>query len=380
MSSLINYPLDSRPDKAKGTPSTLSHLTQKEKISYQNRLLTLRLLIRDTNLSQRKLVKKTHLRASTISNIVNELRDVGIVETGEAISSGRVGPPERALRIRTDAAWACGVELDARGHWLTLINACGEVIASESLPARDHLEDTITELPAAVTRLRKALGLQNSPNGGIAISVPGIIDWKTGSIVFSRPFNLSNFPLQEKLAPLFDVPVWVDRNTVFGAYRESFADNSHRVENFAFFLARLGISGNLNTERYSLGMAMVLEGKSYRGVNNAAGELDCHLFSDLPKNKKVSTEKFLQECGRYLASLINLIDVSHLIVASDPRLLAPNNFDQLETQVRKHLLPIPDRTFTMRRSAFEANGISEGGAIFALHRVLEAHLSEQLKK
>lgn len=267
-----------------------------------------------------------------------------------------------------------------RGHQLTLTNARGEVIASESLPFREQLEDTITELPATVMRLLEAVGLQNAPNGGIAISVPGVVDCNTGSIIFSQPFDLSNFPLQEKLAPLFEIPVWVDRNTVLGAYREGFADNNHRAENFAFFLARPGTSGNPHTECYSLGMALVLAGKPYRGANNAAGEFDAEFFPDLPKNTQAAGEEFLQYCGRHLASLINLIDVSHLVVAADPRFLATNAFDPLETQVRKHLLPIPGRIFTMRRSDFESNGISEGSALFALHRVLRAHLSKQTRQ
>ena len=75
----------------------MQHLVarQKTSISHQNRLS----ILCDTRLSQRKLVHKKHLRASTILNIVSKLREAGIIETGDALSGARVGSPKHALRI-----------------------------------------------------------------------------------------------------------------------------------------------------------------------------------------------------------------------------------------------------------------------------------------
>ena len=75
----------------------MQHLVarQKTSISHQNRPS----ILCDTRLSQRKLVHKKHLRASTILNIVSKLPEAGTIETGDALSGARVGSPKHALRI-----------------------------------------------------------------------------------------------------------------------------------------------------------------------------------------------------------------------------------------------------------------------------------------
>ena len=49
-----------------------------------------------------------------------------------------------------------------------------------------------------------------------------------------------------------------------------------------------------------------------------------HPLTDI---SQASNEEFLDYCARHLASLINLIDVAHLIVASDTQLIAHADFE-----------------------------------------------------
>ena len=100
----------------------------------------------------------------------------------------------------------------------------------------------------------------------------------------------------------------------------------------------------------------------------------------LTDSGQTSNDEFFEYCGRHLASLINLIDFAHLIVVSNTLLITHADFMTLKAIVKEYLLPIPNRTFAMRRSTFERNGIAEGAALFALHRALETRLNHQLNK
>jgi hypothetical protein len=347
-------------------------------VAQKNRLAVLQRLLKDSRYSQRRLAKQLHLQASTLSNITSELRDAGLVEEGEVLSLNRIGPPEHALRIRSDAAWGCGVEIDPRGNVLILVDGRGEVVASRRFAGRLDLQSFLPELPAEVDRLRREAGLDHSQNGGLAISIPGIVNHQAGEVVFSRSFNLQGFPLRRELQALFPFPIWVDRNVIYGAYHDSLCAEGRQWENFAYFSARSPLGKGSHLTDYSLGIAFVIDNRFYRGYNHAAGEFDQEVFPVPVKDGSRASSSlpvpFRDYCTRHLASVINLLDVGKLIVAADPDLLDAAVFPEFERRLREHLLPVSHRHLTVRLSSAGPAGVSIGAAIYALHRSLERRL------
>lgn len=355
-------------------------------VAKKNRLSVLHCLLKDTPYSQRRLAELLHLRASTLSNITSELREAGLIEEGEVISLNRIGPPEHALRIRPDAAWGCGLEIDPRGLVLTLVNGRGDILATKHSPGHFQLEAMLDAIPHQVAALRRETGLGENRNGGLGISIPGIVNNLSGEVVFSQNFDLHNFPLREILQPSCPFPIWVDRNVIFGAYHDSIRTEGRQWENFAYFSARSPLGKGSRLTDYSLGMAFVIGNRFYRGFNHAAGELDHQIFPDLIKETGRAdrpghlTVPFREYSTRHLASVINLLDVGKLIVATDPDLLDADAFPAFEQRLREHLLPVSQRHFTVRLSLIGTAGVSIGAALHAMHRSLEKKLLTYMGK
>lgn len=352
--------------------------TNKFSAARQNRIAVLRLLFKDLPLSQRRLAALLHLRASTLSNITAELREAGLVREGDLLSGNRVGPPERALCINAVSAWGCGLEIDKRGHRLTLLNGAGELIGEQNFTGQCDLQDLLCRIPVEISRLRDAVGLADNPHGGLAVSIQGIVDPDAGRVVLSRPFGLSGYPLRQKLASACDFPVWVDRNVCFGAYHECVRAEGRQWDNFAYFLARSPVPAGRRVTDYSLGMAFVIGNRIYRGYNHAAGELDTGIFPDDSGHKTLPSGdpvlRFREYCTRHLASVINLMDLGKLVVAADSNLVDSAGFPDFEECLRAHLLPLSERNFTVRLAVSGPDGICRGAGLFAVHRSLENRL------
>jgi len=364
--------------------SEISAVSRDLSVSQKNRLAVLHRLLKGTRYSQRRLAELLHLRASTLSNITSELREAGLVEEGEVLAINRIGPPEHALRIRPDAAWGCGLEMDPRGLVFTLVNGRGEILASKRSSGRLRVKTMLARIPGEVEALRREAGLSGNPHGGLGVSIPGIVNNRNGEVVFSQSFDLHGFPLRDQLQPACPFPVWVDRNVIYGAYHDSICAEGRQWENFAYFSARSPLGKGSRLTDYSLGMAFVIGNRFYRGFNHAAGELDHEIFPDLAKDAAHSANKsslpvpFREYCTRHLASVINLLDVGKLIVAADPDLLDADAFPAFEQKLREYLLPVAQRHFTVRLSAIGTAGVSIGAALFAMHRALEERLLARL--
>lgn len=359
-------------------------LDGKLSVASRNRLSVLRLLINNPGISQRRLAKVLRLQASTLSNICNELRDAGLLGEGEVIVSNKVGPPEKALRLLPDSAWACGIEIDTRGCNFSLVNGEGSVIGKHRLPASVSFFDLVDRIPLEVEKLRRESRVEGNLNGGVCLSLPAIVNYHTGEVVWSKKFDLHKYPLQKIIADKCPYPVWVDRNVTYGAYHESIAAEGRQWESFAYFMARKPTGRKRRPTDYSLGMSFVVGNRFYRGFNHASGELDHSIFPDLANemgrsdNNEDLKPAFLKYCARHLASVINLLDVGKLIVAADLDLLNQDDFPFFEKHLREHLLPVPERWFTVRYSRIGTTEISTGAALFGLHRSLERRLLSHL--
>ncbi len=363
----------------------ISNASRELTVAQKNRLSVLHRLLKDTCYSQRRLAGLLHLRASTLSNITSELRDAGLVEEGEVLSLNRIGPPEHALRICRDAAWGCGLEIDPRGNVFTLVNGRGEILATKRSAGRLRIKTVLAKIPEEVDDLRRKAGLGDNPHGGLGVSIPGIVNHRSGEVVFSQSFNLQGFPLRDQLQPSFPYPIWVDRNVIYGAYHDSICAEGRQWENFAYFSARSPLGKGSRLTDYSLGIAFVIGNRFYRGFNHAAGELDHEIFPDLVKesgrvgkNDALSVP-FREYCTRHLASVVNLMDVGKLIVAADPGLLDADAFPAFEQRLREHLLPVSQRHFTVRLSSIGPAGVNIGAALYAMHRSLEKRLLAHMK-
>jgi predicted NBD/HSP70 family sugar kinase len=230
----------------------------------QNSTLVLRLLWRERQISRADIARLTGLSPSTVSAIVAELEQAGLVrEIGAGTSRGGRRPV--LVGFRDEAYALVGVELGATHVAVVLTDLRGNVrafrdthvaVRKEPKAALATARELIDECLAAERVSRKRVV-------GIGVAVPSPVHPE-------RPGKLSplvlpawaDFDVQETLHEAFDVPVFVDNDANLGALSERFWGAGAGGEDLAFIKVATGI-----------GSGHIINGALYRGSGGTAGEI-----------------------------------------------------------------------------------------------------------
>lgn len=228
-----------------------------------NRSLLLRRLYFGGPLSRQDLIHTTSLSAASVSNVIADLIEDGlVVEAGALESEG--GRPRILLRVNSSALHVVGVDVGETRVRVELFDLDLEQLAATDLPL-DADGFTATEV---VARIRTGLAtvLREEPPGGpallgIGIGVPGVVQHSPDAVVHGQTTGWEAVPLERMLRDVTDLPLFIDNGAVtmgqaemwFGAGRGS----HHTV------VALIG-SG--------VGASVVTGGSPYRGATSSAGE------------------------------------------------------------------------------------------------------------
>ncbi len=224
----------------------------------------LQLIWREEEISRAEIARRKDLSRSTVSQIVEELLDLGLVqEVGAGASQG--GRRPIVLRFDDDAGAILGVDLGATHVAATLTNLRGQVLAWE------HQKHPVRDDPPGALSLvnRLAEGCMASWGGrkrlllGVGMAVPSPVDP-------ARPDHLNDVVIPtwkgvnvaEGLRRRFRVPVLIDNDANLGALAERWWGAGRDVEDFAYIKLATGI-----------GAGFFIDGKIYRGASGIAGEV-----------------------------------------------------------------------------------------------------------
>lgn len=347
-----------------------------------NRLRVLGLIARRKCLSQRRLAAATGLQASTVSNIVRDLKGLGVIQEGAPIEAERVGPKEMELEVIPGAAWSIGLHLLDTGHKLTMVNAMGHTLVREQLPPGLAIEELIDSLPGRVAELAERHRVDPARFAGVGVAAPGVVDSGNGVILMSRALRLESYPIRAKIRETLACPVWVERDVACGAYSEHHAGVARDRGTFLYMLIR-SEPGHSDT----FGLAIVIGEKIFRGCNLAAGEIDPHFLGNCrfeggmsERQSESLIDSFYRSCASTIGSITNLLDISSLVLCSDDSGLTQRRFEGLQCAVNDLLIQVPGRRFELVRSTIGSDGIVLGSALLALHRHLAAQLEARQRQ
>jgi predicted NBD/HSP70 family sugar kinase len=240
-----------------------------------NRNLVVNVLRTHPTLSRADLVRATRLSGPTVSSIVADLCQRGLVEeVGQGLSSG--GRPPSLLRLNEKANYVIGLKL--MGHAVSLVvtdlraavvyaqvTALPEQAAAAEGPmARPVRRDpslTIDAICEAIGTAISASGVEAERIIGVGVGVAGAVDANTGVCRYSNTFDWHNVALGQPLAERLGLPVVLenDANTLTAA--EQWFGLGHGVDHFVVIVVGSGI-----------GAGVVVNGQLHRGADGAAGE------------------------------------------------------------------------------------------------------------
>lgn len=238
-------------------------------IKPRNMSAVLLMLLRYGRISRVDLADLTGLSTTTITNLVTELIEAGIVAQEDQDQPQErqrsVGRPRRQLHLVPDARYALGIHFGVGSVRVALTDLLARPIAVDAL---EHpLDLPVAEVLAQTAALAQGLirrnpQLDRSRILGLGVGASGLVDPLTGVNILAPNLNWHDVPLQDYFTSKLHLPVTVDNNVRAMALGEALFGVGKDVYSLAFVYARVGV-----------GAGIVVGGRLYYGGGAGAGEI-----------------------------------------------------------------------------------------------------------
>ncbi|WP_374619028.1 ROK family protein [Devosia sp.] len=226
-----------------------------------NRRIVLESIRLDGPTTRGRIARQVGLTVQTVSTIIRELEELGLVLSVREEPKGR-GLPPATLRINPEGGHAIGVHLTPLGVDAALINLAGDIVASASRSAHQPSPDLAFALIAdLVAELRTA-----RPDGrmlGIGMALPGPFD--VDSMSFVGPTTMAGWrdvDLRRRLAEAAALPAFFEADMGAAALGERLYGRGAEFADFYYLYFGVGLGGT-----------MVHDGAPLRGAWGNAGEI-----------------------------------------------------------------------------------------------------------
>ncbi|NQZ57328.1 MAG: ROK family transcriptional regulator [Lentisphaeraceae bacterium] len=237
-----------------------------------NRLQILRLLRTHRQLSRTLLAKKTQLQNSTMSYIIRDFINRGIVIEAGKIEDGIGNKKQTLLQVNPALGWVIGIVIQNVYAELVKVDYSGKIIDSCSFEVDEDITKLPQNLKQRLERWFEERGCPPGPMQGICLGLPAVVDSKSGIIKSSSFFNIKDYPIAEELENLFPGSKIIIDNDVRQAALSEYLHESNMSENFLFFYTNYKKVSN-GIKAGTFGSALFVDGQMLGGSNAAAGEL-----------------------------------------------------------------------------------------------------------
>lgn len=384
-----------------------------EDIQEMNRALVIRTMRKFAVCSRIELAKETGLKKSTITNLVNDFIDKGLViETG--IIDGKKGRRSIGIALNGDKFKVIGVRLERKFFTVALFDIRGTV--DEMVKEKIGTEDPGT----TIIRMKRAINemlsrARDKTVLSIGLAVPGPFIREEGRIGLMTQFpGWDKIPLQKEFQKEFSIPVYIEHDAHLGALAEWwYGTDKTETGTFLYILAGHGIGSGIivNGRIYtgSLGiagefghMSIAFNGPKCECGNNGCLTHYCSIYSirrkierelvnypnSILKNGELSSDAIVnairqgdelavavfKEAAWYLgfglSSFINILNPEMIIIgdalASVGRLL----YDIVDEVIKEHVLSSVYNKLQIRLSSFKEDPILIGAGLLAIDKGL----------
>ncbi|MCH1625210.1 ROK family transcriptional regulator [Ferdinandcohnia quinoae] len=229
----------------------------------QNKNLVLDIIKNKSPISRMEISKITGMSPTSITRIVHELHEQGFVRETELVTSG-VGRKATLLDVYDDVLYTIGVEIDRLIVKVGIVNYIGEIISFESMTrdVTENYSDTLEKLNNCIKELMTEKDIRTEKILGIAVGLPGFIDYKNGIVKVSDQLGWKNANLANDLKKHTGFEVIVDNELKMKIVAENFMG-----------MAKDSLNAVLVGIGSGIGSALILNGEIYRGESNNAGEI-----------------------------------------------------------------------------------------------------------
>ncbi|MFN2417029.1 MAG: ROK family protein [Pyrinomonadaceae bacterium] len=244
--------------------------------------------IRDREpISRAEIARSTELQRSTVSTIVEELKDEGLIEEiGAGASTG--GRRPTLLRLRAAGATAIGIDVTPSHTTIATSDLVGRVLSRESFENSPRPEELAAQV---IERLREIAAREHQGTiAGVGVSLPGLVDTGNGRAIYIPYFRWRDWPIAEEIERATGLKARVDNDANAAALAELWFGRPEVSEARDFIIALVA---------EGLGTGIVFDGQIYRGERGAAGEFG-HMI--VAQNAPVACSCGNRDCWEAFAS------------------------------------------------------------------------------
>lgn len=229
-------------------------------------------LIREAGtISRAEIVRRTHLSATTVSSLANQLLASGFVyEIGMGESSG--GRPPKLLQFDYTFRHVLGVDLGATHIAVVVMDLRGKVVGRRAVAfaVMEEPQGALDAVGALAQGALEAAGLERAALLGAGVGAPAPLEGQAlnrlSGIILPR---WQDVDLAAELRARLGLPVYLENDANAGAIAEKWWGLGRAQSDLAFIKIGTGV-----------GSGLIIGGKIYRGYGGAAGEIG-HTTIDL---------------------------------------------------------------------------------------------------
>jgi predicted NBD/HSP70 family sugar kinase len=214
-----------------------------------NQTVFLHLIREKQPISRADIAKETGLRAGTVSSIVNRLIRNGLVYEGtEGPSSG--GRPPKYLYINAESFYVLAIDIGVTDSVYAVSDFNGRILQQRSMLTEGEPEQFLDRLADSIEGLVKG-HFPKARFAAVGVSLPGLIDRETGSIVSSPNLEWNNVPVRSLLHERLKLPVFVENDANAAAFSELWYGplNEASIRTLLFVLVVEGLGTGLIINR-----------------------------------------------------------------------------------------------------------------------------------
>jgi len=371
----------------------------------KNAITLLHLLLKEDGISRVELSRMTGLTKTTISAIIKEFKDSGIVEESNQISTGKIGKSPIPLHIKADAIYTIGIHLSRQRVETLLMDAQMNIITSNTGEDYTRLgpEGIIDSLFINIDKIMEYAKKKEIDIGAIGIGVPGPLDAQTG--VVKQPPKLKGWkdvPLGSIVQKEYGISVWIENDANVCALAEKWLGSGRNIHNFIYILINEGIGAGviINDELYQgtfdfvgeIGHFLYYEQGQFKYLEDIAG-VDVLLYlaksQGLPVKslKKIAellqqdnqiaksiTKKIATWIGSAIVNAIHMIGPQTVFIGGKMVVLGEPLIQPIRKIVSHYLFG--EQAVNIQFSSISSNAVLSGAGIYAMVHWLEKKSSE----
>ena len=261
-----------------------ANVARSDTIRYINRQIVLNYVREKEPISRAEISHETALQRSTVSLIVEELKNQGLIYEIEGESTG--GRPPNLLKLRAAGCIAIGVDIGTAQTTVATGDLVGRVLQRETFETDPDVKITFNR----IVELIQAFVLSEPAIEGIGVSLPGLVDAESGTALFIPHFKWRDWSIADELRAVTGMPVTVDNDANAAALAELWLGRPEirDVRDFILVLVEEG-----------LGTGIIFDGQVYHGMVGGAGEFG-HMT--IGKGAPVACAAGSDECWEAFAS------------------------------------------------------------------------------